>query len=173
VPIPVVAYTVGGVVRGTVAASGHLRDLLEGQSLHAIDSATFTAPGGAPTPEGSVTLEPDEILLAIEPEQEPGPVHANWHLLHLAVGPYLVEGELATLPGFDPARALARPTGTFVHLRGARVALLDAPETELGTHPAVLVHRYAVEQVEADLMLAFFFPGAQMPVEEPRSGATS
>ena len=75
------------------------------------------------------------------------------------------------MPGFDPARALARPTGTFVHLRDARVPLFNAPDTPLANHPAVLVHRYAVEQVEADIMLAYFFPGAQLAVDDSHAGA--
>jgi hypothetical protein len=38
------------------------------------------------------------------------------------------------MPGFDPARALTRPTGTWVHLRDVRVATLDAPDAVLGHH---------------------------------------
>ena len=32
------------------------------------------------------------------------------------------------MPGFDPGRALARPTGEFVFLRDARICLVDQPD---------------------------------------------
>jgi hypothetical protein len=172
-PIPVEAYTDGGVVRGVLACPGHLRDALEAQVVVEIERATVVSPGLAPRPEGSVSLEPDDILLGAEPLDAVGPVHALWHPLHLAVGPYLVDGELPTMPGFDPAKALARPTGTFVLLRDARVALASDPATLLASHPALLVNRYTVERVEADLMLAFFFPGAEMTVDEALTGAAA
>ena len=38
--------------------------------------------------------------------------------ISLVVGPYIVAGELPTLPGFDPGRALTRPSGEFVHAPG-------------------------------------------------------
>ncbi len=44
------------------------------------------------------------------------PVHPAWHDVILRAGPYLITGQMPTMPGFDPARALARPTGTFVLL---------------------------------------------------------
>jgi hypothetical protein len=76
------------------------------------------------------------------------------------------------MPGFDPGRALARPTGEFVQLRDVSVGLLaeDAERAEGLSRPMALVNRYVVDRVEADLMLGFFFPGAQMistKTEEP------
>lgn len=172
-PIPVVAYTMGGIVRGTVAAAGHLRDVLEGAAMVEIQGASFATPTGTPAAKGVVNLEPDEILLAVEPDEDAGPVHATWHALHLVVGPYIVDGEMATLPGFDPARALARPSGTFVQLRDAAVTTADQPDARIAEHRYLHVHRYAVEHVDADLMLAFFFPGAELAVDVSRSGAAS
>ena len=58
-------------------------------------------------------------------EAEGGPVHAQWHTIELDAGPYRVIGEMPTMPGFDPGRALARPTGEFVFLRDARIRLID------------------------------------------------
>jgi hypothetical protein len=90
------------------------------------------------------------------------PHHAVWHPLILEVGPYLLEGELPTLPGFDPGRALARPTGTFVLLRDVDVRVADDPERLLRRHDRLLVNRYEVLAVTAALMLGFFFPGARL-----------
>ena len=170
-PIPVEVYTVGGIVRGVIARAGPLRDVLEHDSLIGIERATFAPLGGSPEPEDAVSLEPDEILLASDPTPDGGPVHALWHALRLETGPYLVEGELATLPGFDPARALARPTGTWVRVRDVRIAAVDEPDVELGRHHALLVHRYSVERVAADLMLTLTFPGAEVAVDPQGAGA--
>ena len=172
-PIPIEAYTEGAVVRGVVAGEGHARESLEAGLPIDIGRAMVAEHGTVPREETQVTLEPDDILLAAEPLDAIGPVHALWHPLHLLVGPYLVEGEMPTMPGFDPAKALARPTGTFVLLRDARVALAREPEIALATHDALLVNRYTVERVEADLMLGFFFPGAEVAVDEAMSGAAA
>ena len=65
------------------------------------------------------------------------------------------------MPGFDPARALARPTGEFVLLDHVRLALATAPDGGSIEHPLAWVNRYVVERVESDLELGFFFPGAE------------
>ena len=91
----------------------------------------------------------------------PAPVHASWHELALAIGPYLVEGLLPTLRGLDPGRALARPGGTFVLLGSARVSLAVDPAAGGVEHPFAWVNRDTVESVEADLDLGVFFPGAR------------
>jgi hypothetical protein len=73
---------------------------------------------------------------------------------------------MPTMPGFDPGRALARPTGEFVLLRDVRIALrgdVDGPSMAL---PSAFVNRYVVDRVAADLMLGFFFPGAEMVVTD-------
>ena len=101
---------------------------------------------------------------------------ASWHAIRLEVGPYLVEGEMPTFPGFDPGRALTRPTGDFVLLRDVRVGPRDSPDPlassdTVGQH--ALVNRYGVESVACDLMLGFFFPGAAMiQADVAEAGAT-
>jgi hypothetical protein len=76
---------------------------------------------------------------------------------------------MPTMPGFDPGRALARPTGEFVQLRDVQIGLVDANEAGM-TRPMALANRYVVDRVEADLMLGFFFPGATMvTVTEPHA----
>jgi hypothetical protein len=172
-PVPVEAYTEGGIVRGTFTRPGHLRDALEQSAQVEIEDALYAEPGTPARQAGRVTLDRDDVLLASEPLDAIGPVHALWHPLHLVVGPYLVDGEMPTMPGFDPAKALARPTGEFVLLRDARVGLIADPETELANYDSLLVNRYAVERVEADLMLGFFFPGAAVAVDESLSGAAA
>ena len=111
-----------------------------------------------------MTIPIDDVLIAVADDDPSVPVHAAWHGIRLEVGPYTLEGELPTLPGFDPGRALTRPSGEFVLLRDVRVGLRSdrarAPLTPVGHH--ALVNRYAVERVAADLMLGFFFPGAAM-----------
>ena len=169
-PIPIEIYTVAGILRGVVPRTGPMRDVLEHDTLISLDRATFQPLDGRPGPEDAVSLEPDELLLATDASGDGGPVHAMWHDLSLWTGPYVVEGQLATMPGFDPARSLTRPTGTWIRLRDVRVAAADAPNDELGHHEAVLIHRYEVERVESDLLLTLTFPGAEISVSAPGSG---
>ncbi|HEX6867744.1 MAG TPA: hypothetical protein VF119_03015 [Candidatus Limnocylindrales bacterium] len=148
---------------GLLACPGHLREALDRDPALELERATWRELGAAaPRPAGSVTLAIDDVLVAVADEELAVATHASWHPIRLEVGPYVVEGELPTLPGFDPGRSLTRPSGEFVVLRDVRLALLDDPEhgSALGQH--ALVNRYGVERVTADLMLGFFFPGAAM-----------
>jgi hypothetical protein len=97
------------------------------------------------------------------------PVHAVWHDLSLEAGPYLIEGLLPTLPGLDPERALVRPSGNFILVGSARIAL--AADTAAGgaEYPLLWVNRYVVDRVAADLELSHYFPGARAVVS-PRAG---
>ncbi len=137
-------------------------------SLRRIDSSSTEPPGRASTirrreSAGSRDRSPcDDILVAVADDDPTLPVHAVWHHVHLDAGPYVVEGELATMPGFDPGRALTRPSGEFVLLRDVRLSRPGRPDVRRrrsGDH--ALVNRYAVERIRADLMLGFFFPGAE------------
>jgi hypothetical protein len=173
-PIRIEAYTADGILSGTLPSAAHLRDALEAAPRLAVTAATF-APldGGPPAPPGDVPLVIDELIVATSDEAMPGPVHAAWHEVVIEAGPYRIEGELATLPGFDPGRALTRPTGEFVHLRDVAISLLERPEAGRATYAEGLVNRYLVDMVESDLMLGFFFPGARMegPGAHPQSPA--
>ena len=75
-------------------------------------------------------------------------------------GPYTLEGELATLPGFDPGRALTRPSGEFVLLRDVRLSVRDRVR-DAGAPSAhhALVNRYAVERVERRPDARVLLPG--------------
>ncbi|HEY7970768.1 MAG TPA: hypothetical protein VID95_12290 [Candidatus Limnocylindrales bacterium] len=169
-PIRVEIYTAGGIAVGVLPRASHLRDALEAGDSLRVEAVTWhplddTAAGE----QAEIVLAPDDIHLATVEESEDLPVHAQWHDIVLDVGPYRVLGQLATMPGFDPGRALARPTGEFVQLRDVSVGLL-AEDAEGLSRPLALVNRYVVDRVEADLMLGFFFPGAEMistKTEEP------
>jgi hypothetical protein len=81
------------------------------------------------------------------------------------VGPYAVEAELPTLPGFDPGRSLIRPSGEFTLLGRVRVMLSGAEDGPADEHDFAWVNRYAVEEVRADIELGQYFPGAHVPPE--------
>lgn len=164
-PVPIEAYTSGGVIRGTVAGSGPLRDIVETETRLTIERASWN--GGPPSAD--LVVEVDDLLVLSILEDPSLPVHATWHALRLEVGPYVVSGEMPTLPGFDPERALARPTGSFVPLRTVEVADRATGEP-LAAHVAALVNRYGVERFEAGMMLGFFFPGAHF--DAPATEAT-
>src|SRR3990170_3457850 len=160
--IKVDAYTVGGKAHGTLTGAGHLRDVLEQTGELALREVRWQPLGASEgQPAGDLTIAIDDVLVAVADGEFAIPVHASWHALRIEVGPYVVEGELPTLPGYDPDRALARPNGEFVLLRDPRIGLVGGTLAPIGTE--ALVNRYNVERVEADIMLGFFFPGAEMP----------
>jgi hypothetical protein len=161
-PIRVEAYTLGGIVTGVIARPEHLRDILEASTELTVEDASSAPLDGSPTATGEAQIAMDDLVVAVSDQEHPAPVHAAWHPIRLEAGPWVVEGDLPTLPGFDPGRALTRPTGTFVLLRDVRISLLNQPEAGENVHESVLVNRYSVDRVDADLMLGFFFPGAHI-----------
>ena len=184
-PIRVEIYTAGGVATGVVARTGPLREALDGAGDLLIErSRWLPLDGSGERPGGDITLATDDLLLVASDEAEGGPVHAQWHTIEVDAGPYRVIGEMPTMPGFDPGRALARPTGEFVFLRDARIRLTDRDDAGEAGADRLLVNRYTVDRVAADMMLGFFFPGAEMvltgaaaeeathPKPVPATGAT-
>ena len=154
------AFTAGGIVSGAVGQEWALRDALEAEQPVDLDRATwYPLAGGAAEKRPRIHLESDEVLLVCSPSQEL-PIHATWHAVDLDAGPYRITGELPTLPGFDPGRALARPGGPFVLLRDVRVEIVGRPDAGHVERPQAYVNRYAVERVAADIDLGFYFPGA-------------
>jgi hypothetical protein len=158
---------------GNLDGTRGLRQTLEVAGL-SLEEATWQAlDDSEQRPAGTLSIASDDVLVAVADAAPEEQVHSAWHRIRLETGPYAVEGDLATLPGFDPGRALARPSGEFLLLRDVRVSVLDRPAWVATTDHA-LVNRYTVERVEADLMLGFFFPGAaQIPIgpasEDPAS----
>src|SRR3712207_715391 len=151
-PIRLEAYTQNAIVTGRLSWPGHLRDALEQADRVVVEAATIAPLDGRPSataPEHLLTV--DDIALAVPDEEMAAPVHAAWHVIALEAGPYRLEGELATMPGFDPGRALTRPSGTFVLLRDVRVGLLARPDAGTVHHAQGLVNRYVVDAVQADL----------------------
>ena len=162
-PIRVEIYGASGVASGVVAREGHLREILEsGVDLLVEGAAWHPLDGSPPRPSPTLRIADDDVMLAVSEEVSDIPVHAQWHDLSLDVGPYRVTGQMPTMPGFDPGRALARPTGEFVLLRDIRIALVGDADGPAVAHAAALVNRYVVDRVASDMLLGFFFPGAEM-----------
>ena len=167
-PIRVDAYVEGGIASGEAAGAGHLRDIVEQAGrlmLQRVWWRPLEATGaiGEPRPIDDVTIPIDDLLVAVADDESLPPTHATWHALRIEVGPWVVLGEMPTLPGFDPDRALARPTGEFVLLRDVQLGPIGTSDDALvpvGEH--ALINRYDVVRVAADLMLGFFFPGAEV-----------
>ncbi|HEX2753843.1 MAG TPA: hypothetical protein VHM48_00170 [Candidatus Limnocylindrales bacterium] len=177
-PIRVEIYGAAGVAVGVVARAGRLREILEsGLDLLVERAAWHPLDGSTPRPSDALAIAEDDILVAVADQIEDGPVHAQWHDIGLDVGPYRVTGQMPTMPGFDPGRALARPTGVFVLLRDVRIGLLGDADGPAVAQGAAFVNRYVVDRVAADLMLGFFFPGAEMIVtgghERSAAGAST
>ncbi len=159
--IRVDAYTSEGMASGTLARPGPLRDALEDDRALRLDEAAWQGlDDPASRAAGSLAIPSDDVLIAVADDDPGVPVHAAWHHVHLESGPYTVEGELATLPGFDPGRALTRPSGEFLLLRDIRLSVRARPDAGVAIGDHALINRYAVERIRAELMLGFFFPGA-------------
>ena len=169
-PIRVDAYTAEGIASGQLDRPTGLRDLLEASGELPLTKATWQAMG-QPTSAatGAFSLPIDDLLVVISNDDPTTAIHAAWHRIRLEVGPYVLTGELPTLPGFDPGRALTRPSGEFILVKGVTLAFLAVPDVTIDADHA-LVNRYGVDRVEADLSLGFFFPGAAI---ETSSATTS
>ena len=163
------AYTAVGVVTGAISPPGGLRDVLEANgALVFVEGALYPLDGGAARPVDGRPLSADDILvvgLEVDPEV---PIHSTWHPIVLEAGPFRISGELPTLPGFDPGRALTRPGGTFLVLRDVRLELLAGRSAGVVERPFALVNRYAIDRVAAELVLGFFFPGARLETPQGR-----
>lgn len=154
-------YTTGGMASGVLARPGPLREALTTDGEVRLEQAAWQAIGETSAHSaGSLTIAADDILVAVADEPPSGPMHAAWHHVLLDAGPYRLEGELATMPGFDPGRSLTRPSGEWVLLRDVRLSITAHPEAGVSAGDHALVNRYGVERIRADLMLGFFFPGA-------------
>jgi hypothetical protein len=161
--IPLEAYMAEGVRRGVVGADGRLADLLETLDELRIAGGYLAPIDGSPPvsdPAPGVSLPVDDLLIVAAPPETPIPSHPAWHDVVLTCGPYLVTGRMPTVPGFDPARALVRPTGMFVLLDHVRLALASDPDGGSIDIPLAWVNRYVVERVESDLELGSYYPGA-------------
>ena len=159
--IRVDAYTRWGMASGTLTPEGTLHDALEtGGSLPLEGVAWQGLDEASPQSTDTMTIPADDVLLVVA-DDDPGiPVHASWHRIHVESGPYTIEGELATMPGFDPGRALTRPSGEFLLLRDIRLSVTARPEDGVSLGDHALINRYTVERIRAELLLGFFFPGA-------------
>jgi hypothetical protein len=174
-PTHVEVYTLGGIATGVVTRPEHLRDILEKETELLLEDASEAPLDGSPARSGEQSVPVDDAVIVVADEEQPGPVHAVWHPIRLEAGPWLIHGDLPTLPGFDPGRALTRPSGSFVMLRDVRVSLVASPDAGENVHPQALINRYAVDRVDATMMLGFFFPGAHIEAQpaaaSPSAGA--
>jgi hypothetical protein len=154
------AYTAEGVLSGAVATASGFRESLDSAEPFDVEQADWYPMGGGPAERRArMRLEPDDLLVICDESQDL-PIHASWHPVELDIGPFHLSGELPTLPGYDPGRALSRPGGPFVLLRDVRLDLLGNPDGGSVERPHAFVNRYAVERFAADIELGFYFPGA-------------
>jgi hypothetical protein len=166
---PIEIFTPTGVVAGNTSRPEVVQQPDLRSPVPVEKARWYPHDGSQPEHRGSVLVPPDDVLVVFVAEQEVL-VHSTWYEITLEIGPYRVVGKLPTPVGFNPKKALARPGGAFVTLHDAKIRLLSRRESGVAERPTVHVSRYAVERVESDLMLGFFFPGAVLiepPVEEP------
>ncbi len=159
------AYTAEGIRHGEIDSDSRLGDLLGSVERVTVAGGQFARLDGSVTAVHGTTLQAiDDFLIVVAPPELSGPAHSVWHDVRIHAGPYVIEARLPTLPGFDPARALARPSGSFVLLGEVRIGLGGRPEDGVDDHPLAWVNRYTVDQIESDLELGFFFPGAESTI---------
>jgi|GEM_PF-1160742 len=159
------AYTAEGIRHGAIDDDGRLGDLLESLEQVTVEAGRLARLDGTEAVhQGATRLEVDDFLIVVAPPELTGPAHSVWHDVRIHSGPYVIEARLPTLPGFDPARALARPSGSFVLLGEVHIGLGGHLDDGVDIHPLAWVNRYAVDRIESDLELGFFFPGAESVV---------
>lgn len=164
--VEVEVYTPTGVLAGATARAPLASDASEAAQPLAIENGRwYPLDGSQPSHLAATTVPPDDILLVVTPEPELK-VHMAWYSIAVEVGPYRVSGRLATHPGFDPARAISRPGGTYIALSEARLELGARADSGVAERPYLLVNRYAVERVTSSLMLGHYFPGARFVTQE-------
>ena len=168
-PIALTAYTAEGLLTGWATGEGRLMDLVAMTTSVILDTAVLSPFDGPPQRvEGRAMVDVDDLMAIVAMPDTATVFHSVWHPITIDFSPYRLSGELPALPGFDPARALARPTGSFVLVGRATVELRSAhPTDKASEHDFVWVNRYAVDAVESDLDLGFFFPGAHERVVQP------
>ena len=159
-------FTPTGVLAGTTPRN----DLVQSPDVRSpvpIEQARwYPIDGASPEHRGDVLVPPDDVLIVVSLDTEPI-VHSTWYAVDLDVGPYRVRARMPVVPGFDPARAIARPGGDFVALWDASIELIDQGEMGVAHRDSIHVNRYAVERVESSIMLGFFFPGAELETPSP------
>jgi hypothetical protein len=160
-------FTPTGVLEGSTALMPFTNDGPDlSTPLAVADARWYPIDGTAPQHRGDGRVDPDDMLIVATPPPEMT-VHMASYSVSLDIGPYRVSGRLATHPGFDPERALARPGGGFVALRDVAIELPGEVDAGFAERPYVHVNRYAVDRVASSLMLGFYFPGAQLIAKEP------
>jgi|SRR5579884_4033948 len=90
--------------------------------------------------------------------------------VELALGPYLVTGQLHALPGANPVVAMLR-RGPFVPLTNAAIAFVQAGEQRSDVVDTLLVHRLLVDWVRPARESPVVLPVVEPPLE-PASGPT-
>ena len=125
--IRVDAYTADGMARGVLSRAGHLREALDASDDVLLERASWQAADDAGTASDRVRHDRGRRHRrgghGRRPD-DPGP-------RRLASGPPARPGRTSstascpTIPGFDPGRALTRPTGSFVVLRDVRMRRED------------------------------------------------
>jgi hypothetical protein len=166
------AYTSAGLLRASLPTDERLADLIGTlDSLHAESGVLMPLDGSPPARHGALDFDADDLIVVVAPEDISAPVHAAWNPVVLTASPYIIEAELPMMPGFDPGRALARPSGPFVLVGRVKVGLSDDPSGGRQEHDFCWVNRYAVERVAAQIELVFFFPGAQEDIDRRQEAA--
>ena len=162
-PIQVDAYTTGGMASGRDRARGAPARRPRADRRAALERVRWQPLDGAAAQPAGDSRSPSTTSSSRSTDDEPAiPVHASWHALRLEVGPYVVEGELPTLPGYDPGRALARPTGEFVLLRDVRASARDRA-TRVGRSAATRSSTATASSGSRPTSCSgFFFPGAAL-----------
>lgn len=164
--VEVEIFTPAGVLAGTALREPFTVDVPDIAGPLRIEEARwYPIDGSRPEHRNEASVDPDDILLIVTPEPELK-VHMAWYSIGLEVGPYRVTGRLATHPGFDPARSISRPGGSFVAISDAVIELLGRNDAGSAQRPYLHVNRYAVDRVTSSLMLGHFFPGARLVAQE-------
>jgi hypothetical protein len=171
--VPLEAFLAATYLAGSFEGSvAELRSLLDAGSVVELSDVTVVAiadlAAGAAERSPVGSLAAGEVLLAALPLDPDAPlIHKVNYPVELALGPYTVAGMISMFPGFDPTRALTRPQSDFMDMHDAEVAIQTAGDDLVQPYDTLVVNRFAVERIRAEIDMTFWFPGAeQEPIAE-------
>lgn len=165
--VPLEVFLPGTYLAGSFDGSAaELRSLLDAGSVVELSDVTsvaiaaLAADAAERAPVGSVA--PVEVCLAAVPLDPDAPrIHKVNYPVELAIGPYTIVGMISMFPGFDPTRALTRPQSDFIDVHDAEVTIKTNGDELVQPYETLVVNRFGVERVTAEIDMTFWFPGAE------------
>jgi len=149
----------------TLADGERLTDILNREPTIVVQGARLTSHADGHTIDvGEIVLERDELFAieAVGPRGETARrIHTVRHRLEVRLGPYMVLGQLHTLPGGQPLVAIGQRS-LMVPLTNATIAFNDNGGVEAMDVETLIINRSLADWVRADADELAAFAGVRV-----------